>query len=51
MKGSRLVGIDGAEHEAESPFVGVLLSPMIAAVAMSLSSLSAVANAVRLRTR
>ena len=33
------------------PVVGLLLSPMIAALAMSLSSVSVVANALRLRTR
>ena len=32
------------------PFSGLLLSPMIAALAMSLSSVSVVANALRLRT-
>ena len=32
------------------PIVGVLLSPMIAAVAMSLSSVSVIANALRLRS-
>ena len=32
------------------PFVGVLLSPMIAAAAMSLSSVSVIANALRLRS-
>ena len=32
------------------PFTGLLLSPMIAALAMSLSSVSVVGNALRLRT-
>ncbi len=32
------------------PFTGLLLSPMIAALAMSLSSVSVIANALRLRT-
>lgn len=31
------------------PFLGILLSPMLAAVAMSLSSVSVIANALRLR--
>ena len=33
------------------PFLGLLLSPMIAALAMSLSSVSVVSNALRLRTQ
>jgi cation transport ATPase len=32
-----------------APFFGVLLSPLIAALAMSLSSVSLVGNALRLR--
>jgi cation transport ATPase len=31
--------------------MGVLLSPMLAALAMSLSSVSVIGNALRLRTR
>ena len=33
------------------PFIGVLLSPMIAALAMSLSSVSVISNALRLRAQ
>jgi Cu+-exporting ATPase len=33
------------------PFTGLLLSPMLAALAMSLSSVSVVANALRLGAR
>jgi Cu+-exporting ATPase len=32
------------------PMTGTLLSPMLAAAAMSLSSVSVIANALRLRT-
>jgi Cu+-exporting ATPase len=32
------------------PFTGILLSPMMAAAAMALSSVSVIANALRLRT-
>ena len=32
------------------PFMGVLMSPIIAAAAMSLSSVSVIGNALRLRT-
>jgi Cu2+-exporting ATPase len=33
------------------PFFGILLSPMIAALAMSFSSVSVIANALRLKTQ
>jgi P-type E1-E2 ATPase len=33
------------------PFVGILLSPMLAALAMSLSSVSVIANSLRLKTK
>ena len=33
------------------PFIGLLLNPMIAALAMSLSSVSVISNALRLRTK
>jgi Cu+-exporting ATPase len=33
------------------PFFGILLSPMIAALAMSLSSVSVIGNALRLRAQ
>ena len=32
------------------PFLGLLLSPMVAALAMALSSVSVIGNALRLRT-
>ena len=32
------------------PFIGLMLSPMIAALAMSLSSVSVIGNALRLRS-
>ena len=32
------------------PWLGVLLSPMLAALAMALSSVSVISNAARLRT-
>jgi cation transport ATPase len=33
------------------PFFGILLSPMIAALAMSFSSVSVIANALRLKSK
>jgi Cu+-exporting ATPase len=43
------LAVDGLSAGLRYPFTGRLLSPTIAALAMSLSAVSAIGNALRLR--